>query len=66
MARPPELIDSLVAEGKEEFTFDQARAALARSPTATAKTLRRLQDNGLVNRLALAIRPLGSLHTPAS
>ena len=34
MARPPELIDSLVAEGKEEFTFDEARAALDRSPTA--------------------------------
>jgi len=69
MARPPELIDSLVAEGKEEFTFDEARAALDRSPTATANTLRRLQHNGLVNRLGrghYAIRPLGSLHTSAT
>lgn len=66
MARPLELIDSLVAEGKEEFTFDEARAALDRSPTATANTLRRLQDNGLVDRLGrgrYVIRPLGSLHT---
>ncbi len=69
MARTLELIDSLVAEGKEEFTFDEARAALDRSPTATANTLRRLQDNGLVDRLGrgrYAIRPLGSLHTSAT
>ena len=69
MVRPLELIDSLVAEGKAAFTFDEARAALARSPTATANTLRRLQDNGLVDRLGrgrYAIRPLGSLHTSAA
>jgi predicted transcriptional regulator of viral defense system len=69
MARPLELIDSLVAEGKEEFSFEDARAALDRSPTATANTLRRLQDNGLVDRLGrgrYAIRPLGSLHTSAA
>jgi predicted transcriptional regulator of viral defense system len=69
MARPLELIDSLMAEGKAEFTFDEARAALDRSPTATANTLRRLQDNGLVDRLGrgrYAIRPLGSLHTSAT
>jgi predicted transcriptional regulator of viral defense system len=69
MARPLDLVDSLVAEGKEEFTFDEARAALDRSPTATANTLRRLQDNGLVDRLGrgrYAIRPLGSLHTSAT
>jgi predicted transcriptional regulator of viral defense system len=69
MIRPLELIDSLVAEGREEFTFDEARAALGRSPTATANILRRLQDNGLVDRLgqgSYAIRPLGSLHTSAT
>jgi predicted transcriptional regulator of viral defense system len=69
MARPLELINSLVAEGKEEFTFAEARAELKRSPTATANTLRRLQDNGLVDRLGrgrYAIRPLGSLHTSAT
>ena len=68
MARPLNLIDSLVAEGKTEFTFDEARAALDRSPTATANTLRRLRHNGLVDRLGrgrYAIRPLGSLHTSA-
>ena len=69
MARPLDLVDSLVAEGKEEFTFDEARAALDRSPTATVNTLRRLQDNGLVDRLGrgrYAVRPLGSLHTSAT
>jgi predicted transcriptional regulator of viral defense system len=69
MARPLELIDSLVAEGKEEFSFEDARQTLGRSPTATANTLRRLQDNGLVDRLGrghYAIRPLGSLHTSAA
>jgi predicted transcriptional regulator of viral defense system len=66
MVRPLELIDSFVAEGKEEFTFDEARSALDRSPSATGNILRRLQDNGLVDRLGhgnYAIRPLGSLHT---
>lgn len=66
MIRPLELIDSFVAEGKEEFTFDEARFALDRSPSATGNILRRLQDNGLVDRLGhgnYAIRPLGSLHT---
>ncbi|MHB1502352.1 MAG: type IV toxin-antitoxin system AbiEi family antitoxin domain-containing protein [Candidatus Dormibacteria bacterium] len=69
MASQLELIDSLVAAGKEEFTFEDAGAALGRSPSATANTLRRLQDNGLVDRLGrgrYAIRPLGSLHTSAT
>jgi predicted transcriptional regulator of viral defense system len=69
MARPLELIDSLVAEGREEFTFADARVALGRSSTATANTLRRLQTNGLVDRLGrgrYAIRPLGSLGTSAT
>ncbi|MDA8062442.1 MAG: type IV toxin-antitoxin system AbiEi family antitoxin domain-containing protein, partial [Actinomycetota bacterium] len=69
MARPLELIDSLAAEGKTQFSFDDARLALGRSPTATANTLRRLRENGLVDRLGrgrYAIRPLGSLHTSAA
>lgn len=68
MVRPLDLVDSLVAEGKADFTFEEARAALNRSPTATANVLRRLQDAGLVDRLGrgrYAIRPLGSLHTSA-
>jgi predicted transcriptional regulator of viral defense system len=69
MVRPLELVDSLVAEGKAAFTFEEAKAALNRSPTATANVLRRLQDAGLVDRLGrgrYAIRPLGSLHTSAT
>ncbi|MHB1501234.1 MAG: hypothetical protein ACYCYK_08745 [Candidatus Dormibacteria bacterium] len=60
LARQLELIDSLVAAGKEEFTFEDA--------SATANTLRRLQDNGPVDRLGrgrYAIRSFGSLHTSA-
>jgi predicted transcriptional regulator of viral defense system len=69
MARQLALIDSLVAQGREEFTFQDARDTLGRSPTATANTLRRLQSNGLVDRLGrgrYAIRPLGSLGTSAT
>jgi predicted transcriptional regulator of viral defense system len=66
VVRQLEFIDSFLAEGREEFTFEDAIAALGRSPSATANTLRRLQDNGLVDRLNrghYAIRPLGSLGT---
>jgi predicted transcriptional regulator of viral defense system len=66
MARPLELIDSFVAEGREEFTFEDARTTLDRSPTATANVLHRLEVDGLVDRLSrgrYAIRPLGSLNT---
>jgi predicted transcriptional regulator of viral defense system len=69
MVRPLEMIDSFVAEGREEFTFAVARAALERSPTATANILRRLRSEGLIDRLGqgrYAIRPLGSLHTSAT
>ena len=66
MGRPLEFIDSFLAEGREEFTFDDARTALERSPTATANVLHRLEVDGLVDRLSrgrYAIRPLGSLNT---
>ncbi|MGC2191840.1 MAG: hypothetical protein WA751_05865 [Candidatus Dormiibacterota bacterium] len=69
MVRPLELVNSLVAEGKADFSFEEAKAALNRSPTATANVLRRLQETGLVDRLGrgrYAIRPLGSLHTSAT
>lgn len=45
-----ELIDDLVARGRNEFTFDEAREVLGASPSATANTLRRLRDKGLVDR----------------
>jgi predicted transcriptional regulator of viral defense system len=68
MNRQIELINSLVAEGRREFTFEEAVAALHVSPTAAANALRRLQDTGLIDRLTqgiYAIRPLGSMGTSA-
>jgi predicted transcriptional regulator of viral defense system len=64
-----ELIDTLMAEGQQEFTFEDARAKLGRSPSATANALHRLGQRGLVDRLSrghYAIRPLGSLGTSAA
>lgn len=64
-----ELIDTLVAQGREAFTFEDAKTTLGASPTATANALRRLTDKGLVDRLTrghYAIRPLGSLGTSAA
>jgi predicted transcriptional regulator of viral defense system len=64
-----ELIDTLVADGRQEFTFEQAKATLGGSPSATANVLRRLGDKGLVDRLTrgrYAIRPIGSLGTSAA
>lgn len=69
MTQPLKMIDTLVAAGNDDFTFEDAREALNRSPTSTANALRRLQDQGLVDRLGrgrYAVRPLGSLHTSAT
>lgn len=66
MSRQLELINSLVADGREEFTFADAKSALGVSTPATANALRQLTQKGLVNRLTrghYAIRPLGSLGT---
>lgn len=60
------LIDELAAEGRIDFTFQDAMFKLRTSPSATANTLRRLRDNGLVDRIGrgtYAIRPLGALGT---
>jgi predicted transcriptional regulator of viral defense system len=68
MPQSLKLIDELVAQGRQEFTFDVAQDALGTSASATANTLRRLSDQGLVDRLTrghYAIRPLGSLGTSA-
>jgi predicted transcriptional regulator of viral defense system len=68
MRRPLELLDELVAQGRQEFTFNVAQDALGTSASATANVLRRLGDQGLVDRLTrghYAIRPLGSLGTAA-
>jgi predicted transcriptional regulator of viral defense system len=69
MARQLDLIDNLVAEGKEEFTFEEAMAELGSSPTSTANVLLGLRKKGLVDRLSpgrYAIRPMGSLRTSAA
>ena len=69
MTRQLELIDTLLADGRDEFTFDEARAALGVSTPATANALRQLAAKGLVVRLTrghYAIRPLGSLGTSAA
>ena len=66
MTRQLKLIDTLLSEGRDEFTFDDARARLNVSREATANVLVRLVNQGLVNKLArghYAIRPLGALGT---
>jgi len=66
MTRQLELIDTLLSEGRDEFTFEDARARLKVSTEATANFLARLSKKGLVDKLArghYAIRPLGALGT---
>jgi predicted transcriptional regulator of viral defense system len=61
-----DLVNTLVAEGRESFTFDDARELLGVSAPATANALHRLGRQGLVDRVArgrYAVRPLGSLAT---
>lgn len=62
-------LDDLVAEGREQFTFGEAAARLGRSATATANTLRRLSDAGLIDRVQrgrYVVRHLGVLGTAAA
>lgn len=69
MTRQLELIDTLLAEGRDEFTFDDAKALMGISTEATANALARLRKDGLVDRLTrghYAIRPLGALGTSAA
>jgi predicted transcriptional regulator of viral defense system len=69
MVRQLELIDTLLAEGLDEFTFDDAKSHLGVSTEATANALARLRKIGLVDKVArghYAIRPLGALGTSAA
>ncbi len=69
MTRQLKLLDQLVSNGRDEFTFTDAKVALGVSTPATANALRQLAAKGLVDRLArghYAIRPLGSLGTSAT
>ena len=64
-----QFLDNLVAEGREQFTFDEAAARLERSATATANALRRLRDAGLIDRVRrgrYVVRHLGVLGTAAA
>ncbi|HZT66514.1 MAG TPA: hypothetical protein VFA11_12060 [Acidimicrobiales bacterium] len=66
MARQLELLDTLAAKGQTEFSLEEARAAFRASASATANALRRLQEKGLVDRVAhgrYAMRPFGALGT---
>jgi len=68
MARQLDLIDNFVANGRNEFTFEEARELLGGSRGATSNALRRLTEKGLLDRVThghYAIRPLGSLGTSA-
>lgn len=69
MTRQLELIDTLLANGRDEFTFEDAKALLGTSTEATANALARLVKNGLLDRLTrghYVIRPLGALGTSAA
>jgi predicted transcriptional regulator of viral defense system len=66
MTNQLEFLNTLMAEGRQEFTFEDAKTRLGRSPSATANALQQLGQKGLVDRLSrghYAIRPLGSLGT---
>jgi len=68
MTRQLDLVNTLVAEGRPEFSFQDALGVTGASPTATANTLNRLTQRGLIDRVArghYAVRPLGSLGTSA-
>lgn len=66
MIRQLDLVNTLVAQGREAFTFEDAKTVLGVSAPATANALHRLGQQGLVDRLSrghYAIRPLGLLGT---
>jgi predicted transcriptional regulator of viral defense system len=69
MTRQLDLVNTLVADGRTDFSFQDAVGATGASVTATANTLHRLRQEGLVDRVTrgrYAIRPLGSLGTSAA
>jgi predicted transcriptional regulator of viral defense system len=68
MTRQLALVNTLVAEGRPDFTFREAQSLLSASPSATANALHGLTQKGLVDRVArgrYAVRPIGSLGTSA-
>ena len=64
MTKQLEFIDTLVADGRTEFSFSDAVERLNVTPSAAANALRQLQNKGFVCRVrrgSYAVRPLGSL-----
>lgn len=64
-----ELLDHLVAEGKEAFTTRDVEELSQLSPQAASNLLTRLVDNGLVDRVArghFVLRPFGVFGTRAA
>lgn len=67
--RALELIDSLVADGKQQFSFDDAVRRSGRSSSATANLLSRMVARGLLDRVLrghYVVRQLGELGTDAA
>ena len=71
--QPPQqglaLANELVAGGHSMFTFGEAEMRLGKSKTATANLLKRMEKDGLVDRVRrghYVVRQLGVLGTPAA
>lgn len=63
------LANELVAGGCSTFTFGEAEKRLGKSKTATANLLKRMEKDGLVDRVRrghYVVRQLGVLGTPAA
>jgi predicted transcriptional regulator of viral defense system len=68
MNRQLNLLNRLVADGKDQFTFGEAVETFGGSASATGHTLARLGRSGLVDRVSrgrYAVRPVGALGTRA-
>ena len=63
------LANLLVAEGRLAFTFEEVEKRLAKTKTATANLLKRMEKAGLIDRVRrghYVVRQLGVLGTPAA
>jgi predicted transcriptional regulator of viral defense system len=68
-AKPTDLLDQLVAEGRREISAQEARARLHKSPQATTNIMARLVRDGWLERARRGhylIRNLGYLGVPAT
>jgi len=63
------LIDDLVADDRQHFTFQEAQRLLGLSRPAASNVLRRMRETGLIDRVRYgryAIRKFGVLGTPSA